>query len=117
MPTSLARLIAQAFRVAQAHGLDVTLTHYASTGRDAYGKPTYATTGTSMQAVMDDRERNQLTATGDVRRITSSCVLPATPRVSKDDRLVLPDGETPLIVDIRRVRGAEGVLAQEVFFG
>ena len=117
MATSLARLIAYAFQVARAGGYEVSLTHYAATGRDAYGKPTWSTTGTTIRGVMDDRERNQMTATGDLRRVTSSCVLPGTPLIAKDDRLTLPDGSQPLILDIRRVREASGVVAQEVFFG
>lgn len=83
-----------------------TLTWERATGRDAYARPTYAA-GQVVPCMI--QERNQLVRTRDGQEHASRATIwvPANSGVNLGDRITLPDGTRPLILDVQHIPFAE----------
>ena len=87
------------------------------TGRDAYGKPVYAAP-VSYTARVDFERRNWTNAEGVVVSTRGTVVIGGTPLVQPGDRIILPDGSMPPIMDASTTDDMEGVpYYTEVAFG
>lgn len=94
-----------------------TVTFYAKSSLDQYGKRTFSGTGTSyrcrIQAV------NQLTRDPDGREVTVTGIayLYGSPDLTTDHKIVLPDGTTPVIYQVNSNRDEAGAHHTVVLFG
>jgi hypothetical protein len=113
---SLHSIIHAAFDLATQLDMTVNFTHAPHTGFDANGTPAFGT-GTTVKGVWDARQR--LVRLPDGREVVSrgTAIVPATPAISVQDRLTLPDGSTPVLLEVRPYQGASTRYFQEVIFG
>lgn len=78
-----------------------TVTIYAQSSRDAYGKQSFAATGTTVRCRVVPT--NQVIRTGDGREVvaTGRVYCHGTPTVTVDSRVVLPDGSDATVVAVQ----------------
>lgn len=94
-----------------------TVTVYAKSSRDAYGKASFSGTGTSLRCriqmdkkVTTDAENRTVTQDGTI-------YVYGTTTVSTDDRLVLPDGSDKLILSVETRNDESGPHHTVIRFG
>lgn len=129
LATTLRNAVAVASRVTGGSGgVQCDVTHEAWTGRDGYGKPTYAS-GKTRKAIVERTQRMIRTTGGnDVlsrARITFLDIIKAngatgrTEPIDPRDRFTLPDGTTGPVLDVIGVidPSTERPFAHEVLLG
>ena len=107
-------LVKQARGIVQGFLCTVTYKPFAS--RDGYGKVTYGA-GTNLKAFVSRKQR-KITLT-DGRDVVSELqlVLPESRVISTNDRIVMPDGSTPPILQVATTLDSAGQpYLVEVFF-
>lgn len=89
--------------------MPTTVTVFARTATDAYGKLSFAATGTAVRCrlqpsdeVMKDAENRDVVAKGTI-------IFFGAPAVSTDSRILLPDGTVPLILSVQVFNDDTGV--------
>lgn len=110
--------VATAKTVLSGAGLLTTVTHYAATGKNAYGEPTYAAPVTRSALVEDVDKVFRRPDNTDVVASLSITFLEAV-TVTGEDKIVLADGRWAPIVNIDRGVSplSGGALAVTVFLG
>lgn len=92
-----------------------SITVQAVSGRDAYGKPTYAT-GTAYDARVV--YKNKIVVSPDGREVTARGVVycTATSQISTEDKITLPDLTTPQIINSELYPDESGAHHVQIFF-
>lgn len=96
--------------------LNDTVTVEPYTGRDVYGKPTYGT-AVSFAARVVYAARGVITQRGETIRGTGEVWLSTTYVVAQQDRVTLPDGTSPAILDVARYPDEAGAHHVKLVFG
>ena len=94
-----------------------TITLYATTTLDAYGKRTFSSTGTSYRCRIQAEAKMVRDAQGREVTITGKAYLYGAPTVTNDYRIVLPDGSSPVIYDVNQNGDDSGNHHTVVYFG
>ena len=94
-----------------------TVTIYAKTGMDAYGKMTFSATGTAVRCRV--QETGRVIKTADNRDVyeNGTIIFYGTPTISEDSKIVLPDGSSPLILAVIHHNDELGANHTTVSFG
>lgn len=94
-----------------------TVTIYAQSTRDAYGKQSFAATGTDVRCRVVPESRVMRTA--DARDVVSSgrVICYGTPTVDTQSRLVLPDGSDAIVLAVQVQNDEEGSHHTVITFG
>ena len=113
------RLVERA-RVIQARStvsaMATTVTIQVRSGLDSYGEPAYDA-GVPHAAVVDFASRRVTTPQGDeVQSRGEARIGATTPEVSTMDKLILPNGETPRILNVEKVWVGGALITQKVQF-
>jgi hypothetical protein len=78
------------------------------TGQDSYGKPTYAA-AVAFKARVDYRRRNFVNAQGRIIETRGEVIVGGTPAIDPEDKVTIPGGEAPQIMDAFVVDDDAGV--------
>jgi hypothetical protein len=80
--------------------MPTTVTIFAKTATDAYGKFTFSPTGTAVRCRL--QPSNDVVTTMDNREIVTrgTIIFYGTPTITNDSKIQLPDGTVPLIVSV-----------------
>lgn len=78
-----------------------TVTVYAKTATDAYGKFTFSGTGTAVRCRIQPSDN--VVTTADNRNVVSrgTIIFYGTPTITTDSKIVLPDNTIPLILTVQ----------------
>lgn len=94
-----------------------TVTIYAQSSRDAYGKQSFAATGTEVRCRVVPE--NKVMHTDDAREVVSAgrvyCY--GTPAVTTQSRLVLPDGSDAIVLGVQVQNDEAGAHHTVIIFG
>lgn len=99
------RVVALADRVTAS--LQVSVTHEAYAGQDAFRKPSYGT-ATIRKAIVETTTRKVMASDGHERVATASVTFPRDVAVDVRDRLTLPSGSRAPILKVERVEDPGG---------
>lgn len=94
-----------------------TVTVYAKTAMDAYGKFSFAASGTAVRCRI--QETGQVIKTENNRDVfeTGQIFFYGTPTITTESKIVLPDGTSPLILSVRVHNDDTGPHHTTVSFG
>lgn len=94
-----------------------TITVYAKSSADAYGKVTWAASGTAVKCRI--QETGQLVTTGDQENVYEQgrAICYGIVTVSHDSKIVLPDGSAPQILSITNHNDDAGAHHTTISFG
>lgn len=93
------------------------ITLAAVSSRDQYGKPTYGTAATYSARVNYKQTRIVNRTNGQDAIATGIVWISGTPTITIDDRITLPDGSTPVILNWETLADEDGAHHTKVFFG
>jgi hypothetical protein len=85
-----------------------TVTLYAYSSMDAYGKPTYSASGTQIRCRIMDNLRVGRSSDYFDTDYTGTIIFYGTPTINELTRIVMPNGDEPQIVSIRNHIDEEG---------
>jgi hypothetical protein len=94
-----------------------TVTLAAVSSRDAYGKPSYGTARSYSARVVYKQTRIVNRTNGQDAIATGVVWVGGTPTIGIDDRMTLPDGTTPVILNWERPTDEDGAHHTKVYFG
>lgn len=77
-----------------------TVTIYAKTAMDAYGKMTFSGTGTAVRCRIQETGRVVRSPDGRDVYETGTIIFYGCPTITTDSKIVLPDGTSPLIISV-----------------
>jgi hypothetical protein len=83
-----------------SHWQNQTITIYAYSGFDAYGSPTWSTAGTAYSALVVGEVKSVRDRAGVEKISNTQIYLPGTVTVNIEDKIVLPDGSSPVIIAV-----------------
>ena len=94
-----------------------TVTMYAKSTADAYGKVTFAATGVATRCRI--QQTGRVVKSNDNRDVyeTGVIIFYGNPSITEDSKIVLPDGTSPLILSIRDHNDEDGANHVTVSFG
>lgn len=94
-----------------------TVTLYAQSTKDAYGKQAFSATGTAVRCRVVPE--NRVMRTDDGREVVSTgrVLCYGTPTVTTDHRLVLPDGSDAIILGVQVQNDETGPHHTVIMFG
>lgn len=84
---------------------------------DGYGKPTYATAGSTYSALVQYDQKLVRAFDGTEKISTAQVIMACTGTINPDDKITLPDGTSPPILNISKLSDDEGQHHVEVYFG
>ena len=85
-----------------------TVTLYAFSSMDAYGKPTFSATGTTVRCRIMDNLRVDRNSEYFDTDYTGTIIFYGNPTIDELTRIVMPNGDEPQIVSIRKHIDDEG---------
>lgn len=94
-----------------------TVTVYAKTSADAYGKIAFSPTGTAVRCRIQQTGRVVKTENNRDVYEEGQVIFYGTPTITPDSKIVLPDGTSPLILSIRLYNDDTGPHHTTVSFG
>lgn len=94
-----------------------TVTIYAKSSADAYGKVSHSATGTAVRCRV--METGQLISNNDQENVYEQgrIIFYGTPTIDHDSKIVLPDGSSPVILSIVHHNDEVGAHHTTVSFG
>jgi len=94
-----------------------TVTVYAKTAMDAYGKMTHSATGTAVRCRI--QQTGRVVKSPDNRDVyeTGTIIFYGSPTISEDSKIVLPDGSIPLIISVTKHNDDVGANHITISFG
>lgn len=94
-----------------------TVTLYAQSSRDAYGKQSFSGTGTAVRCRVVPESKVMRTADGREVVSTGRVLCYGTPTVTTDHRLVLPDGSDAIVLGVQVQNDEDGAHHTVITFG
>lgn len=94
-----------------------TVTIYAKTAMDAYGKMSYSGSGTAVRCRIQETGRVVRSPDGRDVYETGTIIFYGSPTISEDSKIVLPDGTSPLILSVTNHNDDIGANHITVSFG
>lgn len=97
--------------------MPTTVTLYAPSTTDAYGKTTFSASGTAVKCRLQQREQRYSTERNEDVQENGTIIFYGTPTIDMGYKIVLPDGSSPIILSVVHHNDDTGAHHTTVTFG